>query len=368
MVLTAGAGQVPAGIYAYAPVQHALVPVRLGPAAASEAIAASGAARRHDPVVVLTASYWRSAWKYGQRALRYCALDAGHAAASIAAAAQGLEARAEVVAPADPARLGALLGLEPAAAGVMTTVALELLGEPRATSGGHAEALVRPAVGGEPVSEVLLAAALELAEARGGTAPPHPPPLPEGEAVELPSVVPRDETPLADAVVRRRSIRRFSRQPIALSDLSVLLGAASCGARGPLSCAVSIRAVEGLEPGIYRYDPEGHRLVVVRLGRVAEELAAAALGQSFVGQAAACLMPLADLDATVAAGGPRAYLDAFVDAGVGGQRLYLAAAALGLGCCAAGEVVDEEIDLLACLDGDLRSVLMLYAVGLPRDL
>jgi len=38
----------------------------------------------------LTSIHWREAWKYGQRAYRYCMLDAGHALAAISMAAGGL--------------------------------------------------------------------------------------------------------------------------------------------------------------------------------------------------------------------------------------------------------------------------------------
>jgi len=38
----------------------------------------------------LTSIHWREAWKYGQRAYRYCQLDVGHAIAAISVAAAGL--------------------------------------------------------------------------------------------------------------------------------------------------------------------------------------------------------------------------------------------------------------------------------------
>jgi SagB-type dehydrogenase family enzyme len=38
-------------------------------------------------LVALTSIYWREAWKYGERAFRYCMIDVGHAAAAVATAA-----------------------------------------------------------------------------------------------------------------------------------------------------------------------------------------------------------------------------------------------------------------------------------------
>jgi SagB-type dehydrogenase family enzyme len=60
----------------------------------------------------LSSVYWREAWKYGERAFRYCQHDAGHAIGTvrIAAAALGLSARV-LDATADDT-LDALLGLD----------------------------------------------------------------------------------------------------------------------------------------------------------------------------------------------------------------------------------------------------------------
>lgn len=40
--------------------------------------------------VILTSVYWREAWKYGERAYRYCQHDLGHAVAALATAASGM--------------------------------------------------------------------------------------------------------------------------------------------------------------------------------------------------------------------------------------------------------------------------------------
>src|SRR4029078_5170745 len=51
-------------------------------------------ARQHVRLVALTSIHWREAWKYGERAFRYCQHDLGHAIAAvpIAAALDGLHA------------------------------------------------------------------------------------------------------------------------------------------------------------------------------------------------------------------------------------------------------------------------------------
>ena len=44
----------------------------------------------HTFFIGLTSIHWREAWKYGQRAYRYCMLDAGHALGALSVAAAGL--------------------------------------------------------------------------------------------------------------------------------------------------------------------------------------------------------------------------------------------------------------------------------------
>ena len=80
------------GLYHYAPKEHGLE-LRMECAAA-----AYDKLVRHFPtgtfVVGLSSIHWREAWKYGERAFRYCQHDAGHAIAGLrlAASAQGWHA------------------------------------------------------------------------------------------------------------------------------------------------------------------------------------------------------------------------------------------------------------------------------------
>jgi SagB-type dehydrogenase family enzyme len=104
----AGLGDAP-GVYHYAPDRHALEQrCRFAAAAWSGAVA--------DPdavwLVALTSIHWREAWKYGERAFRYCQHDMGHAVAAvrIAAAAAGWRA---VLLPEWPQRvIASLVGLD----------------------------------------------------------------------------------------------------------------------------------------------------------------------------------------------------------------------------------------------------------------
>ncbi len=72
-----------------------------------------GEAWRADVIlVILTSIHWREAWKYGERAFRYCQHDLGHAIAAVAIAA-GINGYTTALVPAwSQQRLAALAGLD----------------------------------------------------------------------------------------------------------------------------------------------------------------------------------------------------------------------------------------------------------------
>lgn len=66
----------------------------------------------HAFLLGLSSVYWREAWKYGERAFRYCQHDAGHAIGAVRIAAAALGWQAMVLDGVADATLDALLGLE----------------------------------------------------------------------------------------------------------------------------------------------------------------------------------------------------------------------------------------------------------------
>jgi SagB-type dehydrogenase family enzyme len=60
----------------------------------------------------LSSVHWREAWKYGERAFRYCQLDVGHALGALRYAAGALGWGARIVENIGAAELAALLGLD----------------------------------------------------------------------------------------------------------------------------------------------------------------------------------------------------------------------------------------------------------------
>jgi SagB-type dehydrogenase family enzyme len=99
-----------AAVYHYAPREHALERrAELDPGAWAELMAGfpEGAL-----LVGLSSIHWREAWKYGERAYRYCQHDVGHALAAARVAAAALGWRLSLLADVGDAGAGQLLGLD----------------------------------------------------------------------------------------------------------------------------------------------------------------------------------------------------------------------------------------------------------------
>jgi SagB-type dehydrogenase family enzyme len=93
-----------AGVYHYAPLKHALEQrARWSPDTKSEAAGF---------YVGLTSLIWREAWKYSERAFRYCQHDVGHALAALRFAAATLGWRVLLLPEWDDAQIARLLGVD----------------------------------------------------------------------------------------------------------------------------------------------------------------------------------------------------------------------------------------------------------------
>lgn len=177
----------------------------------------------------------------------------------------------------------------------------------------------------------------------------------------------------------RRSRREFTRNPISLPHLSQLLAVTqgithtafghpfracpSAGALYPIETYVVANHVDELPPGLYHYYVPSHSLEVLLEGSFGNDLAQAALGQGMVRTASAVFVWTAVVRRSKWKYGERGYRYIYLDAGHIGQNLYLAATALGLGCCTIGALFDEEVNRLIGVDGTEETVVYMGAVG-----
>jgi SagB-type dehydrogenase family enzyme len=200
--------------------------------------------------------------------------------------------------------------------------------------------------------------------------------------VKLEPPVPGGGAPLWETLAKRRSVRAYREAPLALADLSRLLWAAqgvtgkiygyefraapSAGALYPVETYLAAHAVDGLAPGVYRYDVHHHALERVRAGDFRREVAEAALGQTFTASAGVVFIWTAVFARSKVKYRERAYRYIYLDAGHIAQNLALAAVALGLGSCQIAALFDDEVNDLVGADGEEESVIYMTAVGWPE--
>jgi SagB-type dehydrogenase family enzyme len=194
--------------------------------------------------------------------------------------------------------------------------------------------------------------------------------------VKLPSIEVRGD--LLRTIMERRSIRRYSRKPLSIEQLSLLLWSSygcvdqgcrhrtvpSAGATYPMEIYVSIRenGVEGVEPGIYYYEPGRHVLILKRRGDYGEELYRACLNQKWVRDAPLNIIVASLYEKTTAWYGERGFRYIFIEAGHIGQNIYLVATMLGLGTVGVGAFIDEGIRRIIGLS-DKYLVIYVLPVG-----
>jgi SagB-type dehydrogenase family enzyme len=199
----------------------------------------------------------------------------------------------------------------------------------------------------------------------------------DAERIALPD--PHDYRGLSfeEAVEARRSVRDYAAEPLSSEELSRLLHAAqgitadrwgfraapSAGALYPIELYPLVHDVAGLEPGLYHYAVQEHGLELLQQGDFRAAVIQAGLGQDFLGQANVCFVLSAIFQRTRWKYRERAYRYVLLEAGHVGQNLYLAAASMGLGACAVGAFLDDDLNDLLGLDGREEAVVYLLAVG-----
>jgi len=392
------------GVYHYLSRDHAL-----------EQRCRSGVQIRPDPparlLIGLSSIHWREAWKYGERAFRYCQLDIGHALGALRYAAAALGWRLHLVEGVSWQQIARQLGLdrredfsgaEPEEAELLLEVIVDT---------GAESVLSGP---GEPV-EALSANAVW--NGRANVLDPHPmyhwPVIDEvaeatrtHEVKSEPSAVaaypPRccQSTELAATLIRqRRSAQRFDgRYEMKRHDFYCLLDALLprpvppwdvWGFSPRLHPVMFVHRVEGLVPGLYillRRAAAGESLRAAlhsnfNWSKPSDcpdhitffQLAAAGCGQlaktihchqAIAADSAFALGMLAEYEDTLTAA-PWRYRQLHWEAGLLGQALYLEAEALGLRGTGIGCYFDDTFHQLLGLSGRAFQSLYHFTLGYP---
>ncbi|HTO78293.1 MAG TPA: SagB/ThcOx family dehydrogenase [Methylocystis sp.] len=369
-----------AALYHYAPLEHGLETR----AAFSERLVLP----QGGFLLGLSVVPWREAWKYGERAYRYCQLDAGHAIGAAAIAAAALGWRAILLPGPSDAEVAALLGLDRPDAWHRWEVE-------------HPDALLWIDAGGSEEAPSLDLAAL-LAMPRGwfGAAnrlsEDHDP-WPAVDRATALCRKPRSDstrrvdgrrietaTPLPEigAVVRsRRSAQRMDGKTVAPLESFRMMLAATLPDAAPLPPSFSyparvnlllfVHRVEGLEPGLYFLERDaasaarlreamgafdwapvalaGLRLSRLKSGAVEREASLYSCQQAIGGKGCFAVAMISEFDRTLEEEGAFAYRRLHWEAGLIGQALYLWATAFGLTGTGIGCFFDDQIHALVGL-------------------
>ena len=354
------------GLYHYSPFDHSLTLIRPGRPTAWTGADGSRA------VFFLSAMFYRSAWKYGDRALRYCLLDAGHVAENLilAGRAWGLRPRLEV--DFRDREVNRLLGLDRSKEAALALIDF-IPSRSADRTNERPDDLTADWPGlteTSPFAEAFpptpaLAEALAETEATG----PSGRPLDSAELGPRPgrpeydlSDQPLGPVDLAQMIPGRRSKRNFIPAELA-PDKAAALASALNDHHPALVCGCLVQDVADWTDGFYIL--EKGRLGLAQPGRLQPAMAAACLDQVWTANAGLQAAMLTNLDLARRIGGPRSYRALMISAGRLGQRIYLAAEALGLGACGVGAFFDRPASESIGLNED-SSLVYLICCGTTK--
>jgi SagB-type dehydrogenase family enzyme len=357
------------GLYHYRPSAHMAEQRALGELEIN--LPASSA-----PIVfVLTSIAWREAWKYRDRAYRYCLHDIGHAwqALALAARAMGCDSHATGHFPDD--EVAQICRLHEDEWPMLIVEIRNVPVREPATSeiawyGGQANRLSNEITAYPRLDGIheatkltgLVCPCISAAEAA---------PSGSGE-IKLPR--PASSTlSFGEVVRRRRSALDFQggTKSMSLAQLSTILDAGT----GPLIADFSrarfiqlylyAHRVNGLEPGVYKLWPEREELERIKTGDQRVAAAGLSLGQDLAGNACVAFSMIGDLERAARAHGDRGYRYVHFEAGAIGHRMYLAGEALGLGATGIGAFYDDAVNSYLNLPPDQGQVVYHFAIGYP---
>ncbi len=201
------------------------------------------------------------------------------------------------------------------------------------------------------------------------------------------TVLPKDfsglklDVNLAKLIYDRKSSRRYTEEPMSLSQLSFLLWSTQgikklrgqyatlrtvpCGgARHEFETYLTVKNVEGLTPGIYHYLPMEHAVEKIdECPDMDEKVSRLLCGQSWGAKANVVFFWSAMIYRAEWRYGIYAHRVALIDTGHIGQNLYLAATALDLGTCAIAAFDHDFCNEIFHLDGDEEYMVYCAPVG-----
>jgi SagB-type dehydrogenase family enzyme len=197
-----------------------------------------------------------------------------------------------------------------------------------------------------------------------------------------------DAAALQRVLEARRTVREFSREPVAFRDLAAVVrgtwgetgwldggalgrltakSSPSAGGLHPIECYMLAWNVRGLPPGLYHYDVKEDQLRRLKGGDFRNAAVRAASGQRWVGRASfLCIMTAVFTRTLWKYAFEVAYRVLWLDAGHLCQTFDLLATSRGLGPFQTAAIQDSFIEKLIGLDGVKEFPLYLCGAGIPQ--
>ncbi len=318
-------------------------------------------------IVGLTSIFWREAWKYGDRAYRYCCHDLGHAMMSLLLSARALELSGGAVAHFGDARLARAMGLADGDEAPMAFLVFPSRDVSTVATVPSVESVagVPNELSAEEVHNDLL---LGIHAATVLPDSPGPAPRAAASSMEMPSRIARlpvwpHDAPLGFTARKRRSALDFDTRtsPMELDELNQLLDFATrdwradwrgnfaddaaAGERGAdfVDLYLYIHRVQDCQPGVYRWNRLKRKSEQLHAGNVQRVAAFLSLEQSLAGNSCFTISMIANLGEASRLFGNRGYRYVYFEAGAIGQRLYLGAEALGWNATGIGALYDDDV-------------------------
>jgi SagB-type dehydrogenase family enzyme len=340
------------------------------------------AVRKARAVLVMSALFWRSAWKYRARAYRYCFWDSGTMLANLLAAANAEALAAEVVTAFEDESVERLLDVDGDREGIMCLVALG-----RTAAGPDDSPELKPLgldtiplsqteVRYDDLTRLHRESSLVTADEVRSVASPLPDAASQSSAAITvadsitPPPLPREAgMGLGETILRRGSTRAFAREAIGADELATIMAASGApldADLGELADAyLIVNAVTGLEPGAYYYRSDGRAFELIRTGDFRQQAGYLCLEQPLGADCSALIVYIENLERTLRRFGNRGYRNAHLAAGVRGGRAYLAAYALARGASGL-TFYDDDTTAFFGPHAAGKSPLLMVAIGVPH--
>ena len=371
------------GIYHYNLIDHSLTELRLGDF--SVYIGKATFPRlKNRPVVsfILSSIFFRSSWKYRDRAYRYHLLDTGHVLENLILALNSLSMPFNIFYDFDDTIINKLIGVDEfreAALSIINIAGME-----------NQNKDIQPVVSDLPdnILDASITSGMdidyppirEIHEA--GKIPPHREAFnnsPSESSLSTQAWITIEDSNNSEnnilypeCLFRRRSRRNFINKSIDRNDFMAILDIISGESElnhesfydhELLNIAFFAEKIDNIPPGLYALDRTQKRFGLIQEGIFGEKIAHTCLNQEWLKNAGLHFLFTCNIDELDRKYSPRGYRYAMMNAGRIGQLLYITATSFGLGCCGIGAFYDDEtMNLLGLGNGER----MLYLVGIGK--